>query len=117
MSASNDIDVELLQDEINDAAAKPLHFGPRNAELERALEAERGEVSRLAQLLKKAAVTPRSSAPKPSPSAPANSPLTKASPSARHTRNSDAVQARLPSPSASKSNFQFSPRCPSSSPK
>jgi dynactin complex subunit len=58
MSASNDIDVELLQDEINDAAAEMQRLRAQNAELERALEAERGEVSRLTQLLEKAEVTP-----------------------------------------------------------
>jgi hypothetical protein len=50
-------------------------------------------------------------------SAPANSPSEKASPSARRTRNSDAARERLPSPSASKSNFQFSLHFPSSSAK
>ncbi len=58
MSASNDIDVELLRDEINDAAAEMQRLRARDAELEKALEAERGEVSRLAQLLEKAGVTP-----------------------------------------------------------
>ena len=48
MSASNDIDVELLRDEINDAAAEMQRLRARDAELEKALEAERGEVSRLA---------------------------------------------------------------------
>ena len=61
---------------------------------------------RLAQLLEKAGATPRSSVPKPSASAPATSPSAKASLSARHTRNLDAVRAMRPSPSASKSNFQ-----------
>jgi hypothetical protein len=46
MSASND-DVELLQDEINDTAAEMQRLRARNAEFERALEAERCEVSRL----------------------------------------------------------------------
>ena len=58
MSASNDIDVELLRDEIKDAAAEMQRLRARNAELERALEAECGEVSRLAQLLEKAGVIP-----------------------------------------------------------
>ena len=55
MSASNDIDVELLQAEINDTAAEMQSIRARNAELKKALEADkRGEVSRLAQLLEKA---------------------------------------------------------------
>ena len=58
MSASNDIDVELLQDEIKDAAAEMQRLRARNAELGRALEAERREVRRLAQLLENAGVTP-----------------------------------------------------------
>ena len=58
MSASNDIDVELLQDEINDAAAEMQRLRARDAELEKALEAERGEVRRLVQLLENAGGTP-----------------------------------------------------------
>ena len=58
MNASNDIDVQLLQDEIKDAAAEMQSLRARTVELERALEVERCEVSRLAQLLEKAGVTP-----------------------------------------------------------